>query len=130
VAVPAGATSATFTATTGSVTASTAVTISASYGGVARSATLTVGPAQATDTVAVQLAEYDSGKRELRVEAMSTSGSAVLRCYVSSTGALIGTLTNDGGGRYRGQFSWSSNPQSVTVRSSLGGSATRTVAAR
>lgn len=130
VAVPAGATSVTFNATTNSVTASTAVTISASYGGVTRTATLTVGPAQAGDTVAIQIAEYTSDKRELRIEATSTNGSAVLRCYVSSTGALIGTLTNDGGGRYRGQFSWPTNPQSVTVRSSLGGSATRSVAAR
>jgi trimeric autotransporter adhesin len=29
--------------------------------------------------------------------------------------------------RYRGEFSWSSNPGSVTVKSSLGGSASRTV---
>jgi hypothetical protein len=40
---------------------------------------------------------------------------------------LIGTLTNDAGGRYRGQFTWPSNWQSITARSSLGGSATRTV---
>jgi len=139
VTVPAGATSASFAVTTRAVTASTAVGITASYNGVARAATLTVNPASAppppppppqTDTVAVQIAEYASDKRELRVEATSTNSSAVLRCYVSSTGALIGTLTNDGGGRYRGQFSWPSNPQSITVRSSLGGSATRTVAAR
>jgi hypothetical protein len=116
---------------TSSVTASTAVTISASSGGTTRTATLTVNPAQtANDTVAVQLAEYDSGKRELRVEATGSNSGAVLRCYVTSTGALIGTLANEGGGRYRGQFSWPSNPQSVTVRSSLGGSATRTVAAK
>jgi hypothetical protein len=46
---------------------------------------------------------------------------------VTSTDALIGTLTNEGGGRYRAEFSWSSNPGSVTVKSSLGGSASRTV---
>jgi hypothetical protein len=131
VTVPAGATSASFTMFTSSVTASTAVTISASSGGTTRTATLTVNPAQTTtDTVAVQLAEYSSGNRELRIEATSSNSGAVLRCYVTSTGALIGTLANEGGGRYRGQFSWPSNPQSVTVRSSLGGSATRTVAAK
>jgi hypothetical protein len=43
---------------------------------------------------------------------------------------LIGTLKNEGGGQYRGQFSSSTNPQSITVRSSLGGSATRTVSNR
>ena len=130
VTVAAGATSATFTATTNSVTATTSVTISASYGGVTNTATLTVNPAQSADTVSIQLAEYASDKRELRVEATSTNSSAVLKCYVSSTGELIGTLTNDGGGRYRGQFTWPTNPQNITVRSSLGGSATRSVAAK
>ncbi len=81
VTVPAGATSASFTMFTSSVTASTAVTISASFGGTTRTATLTVNPVQTTnDTVAVQLAEYDSGKRELRVEATSSNSGAVLRC--------------------------------------------------
>src|SRR6266446_4620184 len=45
VAVPAGATSATFTVSTSPVTASTTVAISAAYGGVTRSASLTVTPA-------------------------------------------------------------------------------------
>ena len=30
--------------------------------------------------------------------------------------AVIGTLGNDGGGRYRGDLAWSVNPQNVTVR--------------
>jgi hypothetical protein len=61
------------------------------------------------------------------VEATSSSASATLTVFVTSTGAQIGTLTNDGGGRYRGQFNWPTNPQNITVKSSLGGSATRTV---
>jgi hypothetical protein len=125
VSVVAGATSATFTVTTQTVAASAAVTISASQGGVTRTATLTVNPAQTTDTVSIQRAEFSSGR--LRVEATSTSSSATLRVFVTSTGALIGTLQNDGGGRYRGEFSWPTNPQSITVRSSLGGAATRSV---
>src|SRR5437660_5717952 len=44
VTVPAGATSATFTVTTSAVAASTPVTISASYGGVSKTASLTVTP--------------------------------------------------------------------------------------
>jgi hypothetical protein len=44
---------------------------------------------------------------------------------VTATGALIGTLS---GGR--GEFSWPTTPQSITVRSSLGGAATRTVTAK
>jgi hypothetical protein len=126
VTVAAGATSANFTVTTSVVTASTSVLVSATGGGVTRSATLAVTPPQA-DTVAVTQAEYRASKRELRVNATSTSGSAVLRAYVTSTGALIGTLTNDGGGRYSGRFSWPTNPQNITVRSSLGGSAGRAV---
>jgi hypothetical protein len=84
--------------------------------------------APASDTVTIQRAEYAGGNQELRVEATSTSASAILQVFVTSTNTLIGTLQNDGGGRYSGRFSWPSNPQSITVRSSLGGSATRTVA--
>jgi hypothetical protein len=79
------------------------------------------------DTVAIQVAEYASGNRQLRVEASSSSASATLQVFVTSTNTLIGTLQNDGGGRYRSDFSWPSNPQNITVRSSLGGSATKAV---
>ena len=84
--------------------------------------------APASDTVSIQRAEYDGGKQELRVEATSTNASATVQVFVTSTNTLIGTLQNDGGGRYSGRFSWPSNPQSITVRSSMGGSATGTVA--
>jgi len=47
VTVPAGALSATFTVSTASVTASTTLTISGTYGGATRSATLTVAPPSA-----------------------------------------------------------------------------------
>jgi hypothetical protein len=81
----------------------------------------------AADTISIQIAEYDSGNRRLRVEATGSNASATLQVYVTSTNTLIGTLTNEGGGRYRGDFSWPTNPQNITVRSSLGGSASRTV---
>jgi hypothetical protein len=89
--------------------------------------TSTRTPTPATDTVTIQRAEYAVGNQELRVEATSTSTSATLQVFVTSTNTLIGTLHNDGGGRYSGRFSWPSNPQNITVRSSLGGSATRTI---
>jgi len=54
----------------------------------------------------------------------------VLKVYVNATGELIGTLSNNGGGKYSGQFSWSTNPQTILVKSSLGGSATKTVTAK
>lgn len=64
------------------------------------------------------------------MEASSTSSSATLKAYVASTGALIGTLANLGGGRYELQGSWPSNPQSVAVRSSAGGTGTAPVVAK
>jgi hypothetical protein len=80
-----------------------------------------------TDTVSIQLAEYSAGNAQLRVEATSSNASATLTVYVTSTNTLIGTLRNEGGGRYRADFSWPSNPQNITVRSNFGGSASRTV---
>ena len=136
ITVPAGATSGTFGVSTTAVSASTAVTITAAYGGISRSATLTVNasapppppPPAATDTVSITKAEYTASQKQLRLEARSSSASATLKAYVTSTGALIGTLTNAGGGTYKAQFTWPSNPQKVTVKSSLGGSATGVVA--
>jgi hypothetical protein len=73
------------------------------------------------------LAEYAAGNAQLRVEATGSNASATLSVYVTSTNTFIGTLRNEGGGRYRSDFSWPTNPQSITVRSSLGGLATRSV---
>lgn len=132
VTVAAGASSASFIVNTTAVSATTSATISGTFGGVTRSATLTINtnaapPPPSTDTVRITRAEYESSKRVLRVEATSTSGSATLQVFVSSTGALVGTLSNNGGGQYRGEFSVSINPQNITVRSSLGGIATANV---
>jgi PKD repeat protein len=130
VTVPQGATSATFTVATTPVVVSTPSTISATYGAVTRTTTLTVAPPAAADTVAITLAQYRSSTRRLSVQASSSSGTATLTAYVTATGQRIGALTNVGGGKYSGQFPWSSKPQSITVRSSLGGSASRVVTAR
>ncbi len=127
VTVAAGATSATFTVTTKSVTASTSVTLSTSYGGITKTAALTVSPAPVKDTVTVQRAVYTRSKQQLSVQVTSTSATATLKAYVTATGMFIGTLKNNGGGRYGGQFKWASNPQNITVKSSLGGSATKAV---
>jgi hypothetical protein len=74
-------------------------------------------PPPATDTVRITRAEYDSGKRVLRVEATRTSASATLQVFNSGSGSLIGTLGNSGGGQYRGEFNVTTNPQNITVRS-------------
>ena len=126
VTIPAGQTSATFNVNTTSVSSSFNATITASVNGGSRTATLTVTPA--ADTVAVGRAEYESQNRLLRVEATSTRTNATLQVFVTSNGQLVGTLTNNGGGKYSGQLNWLVNPQNITVRSSFGGSATRAVA--
>ena len=92
--------------------------------------TRTRTPTPAGDTVAIQRADYDDRNEELKVDATSTSANATLQVFVTSTNQLIGTLTNDGGGSYSGTFSWSVNPQNITVRSNLGGSASRNVSSR
>lgn len=128
VTVAAGASAANFTVSTTQVSATTSVSITATLNSSARSSTLTINPATpTTDTVTITRAEYESSKRTLRVEATSTRTNATLQVFVTSTNQLIGTLTNQGGGKYAGQFSWSTNPQRITVRSSFGGQATRTV---
>lgn len=86
--------------------------------------------AAGTDTVSITRAEYRTSNRTLRVEATSTRADATLQAFVTSSGQLIGTLANNGGGRFRGQFSWPVNPQNITVRSNFGGQATRTVTVR
>jgi hypothetical protein len=131
VVVPAGSSSRTFSVTTTQVQATTSAVITASLNDTSRSATLTINPAAGgADTVTITRAEYDSGNRRLRTEATSTRSTATLQVFVTSSGQLIGTLSNDGGGRYRGEFTWPVNPQSITVRSNFGGQATRTVTLR
>lgn len=127
VTIPAGAASATFAVSSKVVTSSTTTTIRGTHGGLSRSALLTVNPPPAADTVAIQLAEYRRSRRQLRVQATSTSASATLKVYVTSTGAFIGTLSNSGSGRYQGLFAWPSNPVKITVKSSLLGSASKNV---
>lgn len=82
------------------------------------------------DTVSITRAEYEADKRILRIEATSSRSTATLQVFVTSTNQLIGTLSNNGGGKYSGQFSWSANPQNVTVRSNFGGSTSRAVTAK
>jgi hypothetical protein len=129
VIVPAGSQSRSFSISTAQVPATTSAIITASLNGTSRSATLTINP-PGTDMVSITRAEYDSGNRRLRVEATSTRSTATLRAFVTSTNQLIGTLSNDGGGRFRSEFAWPVNPESITVRSNFGGQATRTVTLR
>jgi hypothetical protein len=130
--IPAGLVESTFNITTSPVASATVATLLGASGGVTRSVGVTVTP-QATpapDSVAITRAEYETGNHRLRVEATSTDAGATLQVFVTSDGQLIGTLSNQGGGRFRGEFTRAVNPQSITVRSSNGGSATLAVTLR
>ncbi|HEY2964385.1 MAG TPA: SBBP repeat-containing protein [Pyrinomonadaceae bacterium] len=89
--------------------------------------TPTPTPAPVADTVKINRAEYQQSKAVLRVDASGSDPSATLRVYVTAGGALIGTLRNNGSGRYSASLSWPANPQNITVKSSLGGSASKDV---
>ena len=64
------------------------------------------------------------------MEATSTSASATVTMRVASTGQTIGTLSNAGGGTYKGQFAWPTHPQQITLASSQGGALTTTVVSK
>lgn len=121
--VDGGKSSGAFPVTTSAVSASTAVTITAKWFNVTRTTTMTVipGAPAAPDRVAIKTARWNRGL--LTIEATSTNSNAILSVH-SRSGAFMFTLTNKGGGRYSDQRGWVDNPQQITVRSNLGGSAT------
>jgi hypothetical protein len=84
----------------------------------------TNGGGSTTDTITISRATYSPSKLKLSVQASSSAGSdAVLQVYNTASGALIGTLPPTG----RGTFRVSTNPGTITVKSSLGGSANSSV---
>jgi PQQ-like domain len=83
----------------------------------------------ASDMVTVTGAQYNTARGLLQVKATDTDPNATLQVFVTSTNALVGTLNKNATG-YVGKFSWPSNPQNITVKSNLGGSASATVRAR
>ena len=122
VTVPAREPSAAFDVSTLALGASLTATISATYG-VTQTASLTVSPvADPLDTVTITRAAFDPATSQLQVDAATTHRFETLRVYVRATNALIGTLSAG-----RGTFSVSSNPEIITVRSSLGGHAEQAV---
>ncbi|HZT61356.1 MAG TPA: hypothetical protein VFA21_22305 [Pyrinomonadaceae bacterium] len=131
VVVPAGQTAASFGVQTNQVAAFTNVTLTATYNGAlasTRTASFLVAPPPvAVDTVAIQKADYVVSKKQLVVQASSTSQTATLTATVTATGEVIGVLTNKGAGSYAATFAWPASPQSITVTSDLSGTATRAV---
>ena len=125
VTVPAGTTSATFTVGLQPVTVDTPVTISAVNGGVTKSATLTV--LKPLDSLTITRAEYTVRQSNLRVEATTTGSNPTLTLYNATTGQLIGTMINGGGGKYSRQLTVTPAVTSVTLKSTLGGTITGSV---
>jgi hypothetical protein len=82
-----------------------------------------------TDSVTILGAQYNTARRQLLVQATSSNSTATLQVFVTSSNTLVGTLTKKGT-KYTGKFSWSTNPVNITVKSSLGGSATAVVVAK
>ena len=84
----------------------------------------TNGGGTTTDTVTISRAQYSTSKGKLTVQASSSAGtSAVLQVFNTSTNVLIGTLPSSG----KGTFTINPAPANITVKSSLGGSASAAV---
>lgn len=115
-----------FPVTTAPVTAPTTVTIIANWFAVTRTTTITVIPGAPAPADQVRITKARWKARLLTIEATSTNSNAILSVY-SQSGSFMFTLTNQGGGRYSDQRGWLDNPQVITVRSNLGGSATATL---
>jgi hypothetical protein len=92
-------------------------------------------PAAPADTVTITKATYNSRRRELAIEATSTSApGATLTVHDTSEPSnlvVIGTLSyNSKRARYAATFTWPTKPASVAVISSDGGSATAGVSGK
>jgi len=82
------------------------------------------------DTVVITRAQYTTSRSQLTVQATDTDDTATLTVSVTSTGQVLGTMTNKGGGNYSAKFTVTPNPRQITVSSNLGGSATARVRVR
>jgi plastocyanin len=84
----------------------------------------------ATDTVQITRALYTTSRSQLTVQATDSDPTAVLTVSVTSSGAILGNMTNKGGGSYSAKFNGIANPLNITVSSNLGGTASARVRAR
>ena len=124
-----------FPVTTSRVAANTTVTITASatassQGSATGTLVVTTDPPPPPDVVTIQSAvfQFVGGRGgNLIVKARSTSANAILSLFQDSSTESTRVLTNKGGGNYEGTFPTEFVPATVTVRSNLGGSATKAV---
>jgi hypothetical protein len=131
VTVSAGAASATFTVSTNAVTASTPITIAASYGGVNRTATLSVNPTVVPPSITTQPVSQTVTASQTATFAVSATGTAPLSYQWSRSGTAIPgattstyttppTTTADNGAQFtvvvrNSAGSVASNPATLTV---------------
>jgi hypothetical protein len=107
-----------------------AVACCGGLGAGAGTITVTTAAPPPPDVVGIDLAEFIPGGRggTLHVRARSTSTTAILTVFRDGSTVPTFVLSNLGGGRYEGSFSFSGlKPNFVTVTSNLGGSATSAV---
>ncbi len=84
----------------------------------------------AADTVQITRAQYAIARSQLTVQATDTNDTATLTVSVTSSGVILGTMTNNGGGNYSAKFSGITNPMNITVTSNFGGTDSARVKAR
>jgi len=85
---------------------------------------------QTTDTVTITRAQYSTQRSQLTVQATDSDPTATLTVSVTSSGQVLGNMTNQGGGNYNFKKVVTPNPRQITVTSNLGGTATARVRAR
>jgi len=120
--VSANTATSTFNLATSTVAAATSVTITASWFGITKTATITVKPGAPPAADVVRITKATWKKRLLTIEATGTNPDAILSVY-SAQGNFLFDLTNKGGGRYADQRGFVTNPVQISVRSNFGGSA-------
>ncbi len=129
VSVPAGATSVDFTIVLSGVRIDTLVAITAARGDVTQAASITVLAPR--DTVAIDKAILTQKTSELKIDASGSSSATTITVYNAATGALLGTLADAGGGRFRGSVflpvALNAPAPTIVLKSTLGGTASRTV---
>jgi hypothetical protein len=116
-----GASSGAFGVTTLPVSATTTVTIIASWFGVTKTTTITVRPGAPAPPDVVKIKKASWKKGLLKIEATSTNPNAILS-VLSRSGSFMFTLTNNGGGRFSDERGFITNPEFIQVRSNFGGS--------
>jgi hypothetical protein len=119
VTVPAGQSSVSFPVQGSGVSATTLVTLTAQYNGGTATRTLTVAPG---DSLHITSATYSASHQLLQVNATGSNPAAIIEVQNANTNAILGVMTNVGGGNYSFQLNLAAGvPSSVSILSNLGG---------